>query len=43
HKILDLLGDLYHVPAELTGRIAAYRSGHRLNRELAAELYRSLG
>jgi UDP-3-O-[3-hydroxymyristoyl] N-acetylglucosamine deacetylase len=42
HKVLDLLGDLNNVPAELTGRIAAFRSGHRLNRELALELFRRI-
>jgi len=38
HKVLDLLGDLYVIPYELTGRIACYRSGHALNRELARKL-----
>jgi UDP-3-O-acyl-N-acetylglucosamine deacetylase len=42
HKVLDLLGDLYIVPAELSGRIRAYRSGHRLNRQLARELMKLL-
>jgi len=38
HKVLDLLGDLYAVPAELTGRITCHMSGHALNRELACKL-----
>jgi UDP-3-O-acyl N-acetylglucosamine deacetylase len=38
HKVLDLLGDLYVLPYEWCGRITAYRSGHRLNRQLAREM-----
>jgi UDP-3-O-acyl-N-acetylglucosamine deacetylase len=38
HKVLDLLGDLYAVPGELTGRINCHMSGHALNRELARKL-----
>ena len=38
HKMLDLLGDLYAVPAEIEGNIIAARSGHTLNRELARKL-----
>lgn len=38
HKVLDLLGDLYAVPAELEGNIVAARSGHELNRALARAL-----
>jgi UDP-3-O-acyl-N-acetylglucosamine deacetylase len=38
HKVLDLLGDLYAVPGELTGRIDCHMSGHILNRELARKL-----
>jgi UDP-3-O-acyl-N-acetylglucosamine deacetylase len=38
HKVLDLLGDLYCLPFELTGRITAFRSGHALNRALARKL-----
>ena len=38
HKVLDLIGDLYILPFELTGRITAHRSGHRLNRALARKL-----
>jgi len=41
HKILDLLGDLYLAPYELTGHITAVRSGHQLNRKLARELLRA--
>lgn len=38
HKVLDLLGDLYLVPYEVSGHITAVRSGHQLNRTLAREL-----
>lgn len=38
HKVLDLLGDLYVLQGELTGRISACRSGHAMNRELARRL-----
>ncbi|MDQ3024147.1 MAG: UDP-3-O-acyl-N-acetylglucosamine deacetylase, partial [bacterium] len=38
HKVLDMLGDLYLAPFEWTGKITAYRSGHRLNRMMAREL-----
>jgi UDP-3-O-[3-hydroxymyristoyl] N-acetylglucosamine deacetylase len=38
HKMLDLLGDLYAVPAEIEGNITAARSGHELNRALARQL-----
>lgn len=38
HKVLDLFGDLYTVPHRITGKIAADRSGHALNRELARRL-----
>jgi UDP-3-O-[3-hydroxymyristoyl] N-acetylglucosamine deacetylase len=38
HKVLDLLGDLYLAPFEWTGKITAYRSGHRLNRMMARKL-----
>lgn len=36
HKALDVVGDLALVGADLVGRIVAYRSGHKLNGELAA-------
>jgi len=38
HKALDVVGDLALAGYELVGRIVAYRSGHRLNAELAREL-----
>ncbi len=42
HKVLDLIGDLYIVPAEWSGRVTAFRSGHRLNRMLAREMMKLL-
>ncbi|MFQ5654835.1 MAG: UDP-3-O-acyl-N-acetylglucosamine deacetylase [Planctomycetota bacterium] len=38
HKILDLLGDLYHLRCRMSGHIIAHRSGHYLNVELAQKL-----
>jgi UDP-3-O-[3-hydroxymyristoyl] N-acetylglucosamine deacetylase len=38
HKVLDMLGDLYLAPFEWTGKITAFRSGHKLNRAMAREL-----
>jgi UDP-3-O-acyl N-acetylglucosamine deacetylase len=38
HKALDLLGDLALAGCEIVGQIIAYRSGHRLNAELARVL-----
>jgi UDP-3-O-acyl-N-acetylglucosamine deacetylase len=38
HKVLDLLGDLYLAPFEWTGKVTAFRSGHRLNRAMARKL-----
>lgn len=38
HKILDLVGDLALAGMPIVGRIAAFRSGHRLNAELVARL-----
>ncbi|MBP5273348.1 MAG: UDP-3-O-acyl-N-acetylglucosamine deacetylase [Abditibacteriota bacterium] len=35
HKLLDILGDLSLCGARLEGRVIAYKSGHRLNTELA--------
>ena len=35
HKILDCLGDFALLGCDLQGHFAAYRSGHRLNREAA--------
>lgn len=46
HKLLDLMGDLYLLGAELQGRVVATKSGHRahhaLVKLLAAELEESL-
>ncbi|MEM9663010.1 MAG: UDP-3-O-acyl-N-acetylglucosamine deacetylase [Planctomycetota bacterium] len=38
HKLLDLIGDLALVGQPIAGRIAAYRSGHALNHEMARRL-----
>ncbi|MGE3778239.1 MAG: UDP-3-O-acyl-N-acetylglucosamine deacetylase [Pirellulaceae bacterium] len=38
HKALDLIGDLALANCEIVGQIIAYRSGHRLNAELARVL-----
>lgn len=38
HKILDMIGDLALLEADIHGRITAYRSGHRLNAELVRHL-----
>jgi len=38
HKALDLIGDLTLAGCEIVGHITAYRSGHRLNAELARVL-----
>lgn len=40
HKLVDLLGDLSLVEADLAGRVTAVRSGHALNLSLAKELRR---
>ena len=40
HKTLDLLGDLALAGCQLSGRITASRSGHRLNAELVRALLR---
>ena len=34
HKILDCLGDFALIGSDLVGHFSAYRSGHRLNREM---------
>jgi UDP-3-O-[3-hydroxymyristoyl] N-acetylglucosamine deacetylase/UDP-3-O-[3-hydroxymyristoyl] N-acetylglucosamine deacetylase/3-hydroxyacyl-[acyl-carrier-protein] dehydratase len=34
HKILDCLGDFALIGCDLYGHFSAYRSGHRLNREI---------
>ena len=38
HKALDVLGDLALMGRRIVGNFVAYRSGHRLNAELAARL-----
>jgi UDP-3-O-acyl N-acetylglucosamine deacetylase len=38
HKLLDIVGDLALLGADLDGRLVAYRSGHPLNVELARRL-----
>lgn len=38
HKILDCIGDLALLGCDLQGHIAAYRSGHELNRELVRKI-----
>ena len=35
HKLLDMIGDLSLVGADIVGQIHGYRSGHRLNSQLA--------
>jgi UDP-3-O-acyl N-acetylglucosamine deacetylase len=42
HKVLDLVGDLSLLGADLCGHVVAYRSGHPLNVELARCLYQAL-
>jgi UDP-3-O-acyl N-acetylglucosamine deacetylase len=42
HKVLDLLGDLSLLGADLVGHVVAYRSGHPLNIELVRELDRQI-
>jgi UDP-3-O-acyl-N-acetylglucosamine deacetylase len=42
HKVLDLVGDLSLLGADLCGHVVAYRSGHPLNVELARTLRRRL-
>ncbi len=42
HKVLDLVGDLSLLGADLYGHVVAYRSGHPLNVELIRTLYRRL-
>ncbi len=38
HKVLDLVGDLSLLGADLCGHVVAYRSGHPLNVELVRRL-----
>jgi UDP-3-O-acyl N-acetylglucosamine deacetylase len=42
HKVLDMVGDLSLVGADLCGHVVAYRSGHPLNVELAHVLHQRL-
>ena len=42
HKILDVIGDLALLGRELSGRITAYRSGHRLNGRLVQAVAQQL-
>lgn len=42
HKILDQLGDLSLLGADLCGHVVAYRSGHPLNVELVRRLHQQL-
>ncbi|HKB35971.1 MAG TPA: UDP-3-O-acyl-N-acetylglucosamine deacetylase [Gemmataceae bacterium] len=42
HKVLDILGDLALLGADLRGHVVAYRSGHPLNVELVRALHRRL-
>jgi UDP-3-O-acyl N-acetylglucosamine deacetylase len=42
HKVLDLVGDLSLLGADLCGHIVAYRSGHPLNVELVRALHQHL-
>ena len=38
HKVLDLIGDLSLLGADLQAHVVAHRSGHRANRELVSRL-----
>ena len=42
HKILDLVGDLALLGADLCGHVVAYRSGHPFNVELVRRLHQQL-
>jgi UDP-3-O-acyl N-acetylglucosamine deacetylase len=42
HKVLDLVGDLALLGADLCGHVVAYRSGHPLNVELVRRLQQQL-
>jgi UDP-3-O-acyl N-acetylglucosamine deacetylase len=42
HKVLDLVGDLSLLGADLCGHVVAYRSGHPLNVELVRELHQRI-
>jgi UDP-3-O-acyl-N-acetylglucosamine deacetylase len=41
HKVLDIVGDLALLGADVWGHVVAYRSGHPLNVELVRTLCRS--
>jgi UDP-3-O-[3-hydroxymyristoyl] N-acetylglucosamine deacetylase len=42
HKVLDLVGDLSLLGADLCGHVVAYRSGHPLNVELVRALHQRI-
>jgi UDP-3-O-acyl N-acetylglucosamine deacetylase len=42
HKVLDMIGDLSLLGADLCGHVIAYRSGHPLNVEMVRALYQRL-
>jgi len=42
HKVLDMVGDLALLGADLCGHVVAYRSGHPLNVEMARCLHQQL-
>jgi UDP-3-O-acyl-N-acetylglucosamine deacetylase len=42
HKVLDMVGDLSLLGADLCGHVVAYRSGHPLNVELCQLLHQRL-
>ncbi len=42
HKVLDVLGDLFLLGADLYARVVAVKSGHTLNLRLVRELYREM-
>ena len=42
HKVLDIVGDLALLSADVWGHVVAYRSGHPLNVELARTLHERL-
>jgi len=39
HKVLDLIGDLYVLPFDVTARFSGYKSGHTLNRAVVRLLW----
>ena len=42
HKVLDLLGDLFLLGADLKGRVVAAKTGHTANRKLVGRLVETL-